>query len=125
MTTADITIVAVDPDQPSDAATNLSSVTRCDDDNPAQALAELSWEPASEPGRSQRVQVSVDPRGFNNALVGPELPGDATSTRWTEISGQSFHQWRVLTERDSQWVTSPTAQFEGPTCAVDYQPDDS
>ncbi len=121
-TSPDGTIV-VDPAQPADAADNLSSVTRCDDDDPAQPIAALTWAPASNPGRAQRIEVSIDPRGFDEStVIGPALPGDASSTRWTEISGQALHQWRVLTERDGRWVSSRPASFEGPTCAIDYQP---
>ena len=123
-TTSTSSIVVMDAAQPGDTADSLASVTRCDDDDPAQPIAELTWAPASSPGRAQRVQVSIDPRGFGDStVIGPELPGDATSARWTEISGQALHQWRVLTERDGAWVSSRPASFEGPTCAVDYQPD--
>lgn len=117
------TVLAVDPVDDTEAATNLSSTTRCDLDDPGQPLAELEWEPATERGRAQKVQVSVDPRGFIEPLASPELPADATSTLWTELAGQSVHKWRVLTEQDGRWVTSLTAQFEGPTCAIDYQPE--
>lgn len=119
-----VVVATVDASQPTAAATNLSSVARCDDDDPRRPLAELTWEPAAEPGRAQRLQVTIDPRGFDdNSLVGPEIPGDAASAQWTELSGQSLHRWRVLTERDGRWVASPPAQFEGPTCAIDYQPE--
>jgi hypothetical protein len=122
-TVARITILPVEPDISTAAATNLSSTTGCNDNDPRLPYAELMWRPAAEQGRAQRVQVSVDPRGFTYPLVGAELPGDATSTAWTEVAGQARHLWRVLTEHDGRWTTSPTAQFDGPTCAIDYQPE--
>jgi hypothetical protein len=42
---------------------------------------------------------------------------------WAELSGQSVHKWRVLTEQDGRWVASPAAELEGPLCAVDFQPE--
>lgn len=113
----------VDPPEPATAASGLQSAVRCDEDDPRRGLADLSWDPAERPGARQRVQVTIDPRGFGHGVpLNADLPGDAPSMLWTELSGQSVHMWRVLTEGRGEWIASAVAQFEGPLCAVDMQP---
>lgn len=117
---ADLDGPLVTPDDPDRAAHGLDSTVSCDENDPSVAVADLSWTTAQPQGTRQRVQVTIDPRGFDyGSRLGPELDGSAWSMRWTDISGQAVHSWRVLTKVDGVWLTSPTATFEGPTCAVD------
>ena len=103
----------------------LGAVTGCDLDDPRVGFADLSWRVAPVPGSAQRVQVTVDPRGFatgERSVLGDALTGTTATMRWLALSGQAVHEWRVLTQVGEFWVPSASAEFEGPLCAVDSAP---
>jgi len=103
------------------AASALQSQPGCDDSHPGQALAKLTWTPADRQAQAQRVDVTIYPDGFDrgkferSSLLSP----DRDSLVWTELRGQAFHYWRVLSQQADGWVASETASFEGPTCISD------
>lgn len=107
----------------SGTASNLSSTVGCEETSSRQAYADLTWKPADPRGDEQRIAVTIYRTGFeNNAYtLSDPLAADQSSLRWTDLSGQAIHYWRVLTRYGQEWVASETAQFEGPTCVADYQ----
>jgi hypothetical protein len=114
-------VVPLDPDV---AAGGLASTVGCDEFDPRIAFADLAWSP-SERADAQRVQVTADPSGFDGdaTMTSPELDRGLAQLRWLDLAGQAVHSWRVITRTpdDQRWYASPTATFEGPVCAIDYQ----
>jgi hypothetical protein len=120
---ADHLRVVESPDADS-VASELRAETGCDETDPRVAYAQLGWRPAANRG-VQRVQVTIDPRGFDRDAVvtSPELDSAADAERWLQLEGQAVHSWRVITASpvSSLWYTSAVGRFEGPLCAVDLQ----
>jgi hypothetical protein len=101
----------------------LQARTGCDRSDPRRATSELSWRPARERGSQQRVVVTIFADGFASGNFDSSGPLDPSrvSLSWTRLRGQAFHFWQVLTLHRQGWVSSETAMFEGPLCAVDLQ----
>jgi hypothetical protein len=96
----------------------------CTETGSNEGYADLEWLPAEPQGEEQVIAVTIYRTGFENnvySLSNPLPPGQ-TSLRWTDLSGQAIHYWRVLTRTGNTWTASETAQFEGPTCVADFQP---
>lgn len=112
-----VVVAAVDPAQ---AASSLHAVVGCDPDDPRVPYAQLGWTRAGN-GGDQRVQVTIDPRGFDadTTRTSHVVAAGTSMIRWTQVSGQAIHRWRVLTADGTRWVASTPAEFEGPLCAVD------
>jgi len=98
------------------AASMLGAKLGCTDES-NDPVASLSWEAAQIKGSEQKVQVTI--YGWDRADASPSLPADATSLEWTELRGQSIHEWRVLTLHSEGWVPSHKGSFEGTTCTKD------
>ena len=103
------------------AATNLESRTGCSDDEPGKGFADLKWSPATQPGREQKIQVTIFRRGFEagDFQTSEALAPERTTYRWTRPQGQAIHYWQVLTRHSDGWIPSETAKFEGPACVAD------
>ncbi len=112
--------VVVAGGDPAQAASSLHAVVGCGPDDPGIPFAQLGWTRAIK-GGDQRVQVTIDPRGFetDTTRTSHVVTAGTSMLRWTQVSGQAIHRWRVLTADGSRWVASKPAEFEGPLCAVD------
>lgn len=104
-----------------DGARLTSAVPGCSLDD-GKAEVELRWTPTGT-GR-QRVVVALGEGRLHRGdfLAGPLLqPGEAAAT-WRRTVGQQPHTWTVLTETPSGWRVGELGTFDGPLCAIDYQP---
>ncbi|HXQ37639.1 MAG TPA: hypothetical protein VN843_26745, partial [Anaerolineales bacterium] len=127
-TTPTIPAVSSTPDAPilqrggPRAATNLQSEVECA--QPGLAVARLTWTPASNRGSAQRIDVTIysfDTKFDSSVLLSP----NENSLVWDKLKGQAIHDWRVLTLHADGWVPSETARFEGPTCIVEIEEEES
>jgi hypothetical protein len=116
-------IVILPPGGPG-AATNLRVELDCDKVDLRKGIAKLSWTIAANPGREQRVQVTIFINGFakNKFEISDSLPPNQRFIVWDQVKGQAIHRWRVLTLQAKGWIPSDTNMFEGPSCVADFVP---
>ena len=111
-------VIAGSPGKATEAASDLTTVVRCDRSKAGRAVVDLKWQSASQPGAEQRIAVTIYGDGFETGRfdLSQPLPAEQTFLEWDLLKGQAFHNWRVITWRDGTWVPSETGRFEGPTC---------
>ena len=104
------------------AASGLEAVAGCSETEPRSETLELRWAVADEPGRAQRIDMTIYSELFDDGRYesSPLLAADQTSFDWDGVSPGAVHFWRVLTLQTDGWAPSETARFTPGACIGDY-----
>jgi len=100
------------------AATELRAEAECGlGDEP---VVHLSWVPAQDAGKVQRIAVTAFSNGFEtgNYKTSPRLAVDISSYEWQRTDASVAYRWRVLTLHADVWRPSRIHGFIGPSCGV-------
>ena len=100
------------------SATGLNAAPQCDPGS--EAVVHLSWSPARERGRAQKVAVTQFADGFetDRFTVSPRLAPAASRFDWRGTQANGSYRWRLLT-RHGSWVGSRISSFIAPNCGVE------
>lgn len=100
------------------AATRLQALPECDSGN--EPVVHLSWMPARDRGRAQKVAVTQFADGFETGRfeVSERLATNASTYDWLGTRANGAYRWRVLT-RYRAWTGSRIFSFIGPACGVE------